>query len=135
MDLNDELLKNTLLKNHQQYIGFIKTQENLLLAPSKALLDSIADSQRQVIALFNEEVLKQNVMVLNTQSAHGNAFAEIGRVLEAILNSQQTKEVMKTQFLVILENYIRSRDALKMMSGNKEKEELVSAAKRQVSLL
>ena len=26
MDLNDELLKNTLLKNHQQYIGIIKTQ-------------------------------------------------------------------------------------------------------------
>ncbi|MEO5892373.1 MAG: BfmA/BtgA family mobilization protein, partial [Ferruginibacter sp.] len=122
VDLNDELLKNTLLKNHQQYIGFIKTQENLLLVPMKTLLEKIGDSQRQVVDYFNEAVLKHNVNVLNNQHTHGLAFAEIGRVLTFIMESQQTKEALKAQFMVILDNYIRSREALKIMSSNKEKE-------------
>ena len=61
MDLNDELLKNTLLKNHQQYIGFIKTQENILLVPMKTLMDKIGESQQQIINRFNTEVLTHNV--------------------------------------------------------------------------
>jgi hypothetical protein len=67
-DLNDEILKNTLMKNHQQYIGFIKTQENMLLVPMKSVLDRIGESQRQVLDLFNTEVLKHNVDVLNIVS-------------------------------------------------------------------
>src|ERR1700761_3844633 len=65
IDLNDELLKNTLLKNHHQYIGFIKTQENMLLVPIKTMLDRIFESQRQVIDRFNTEVLHRNVDILN----------------------------------------------------------------------
>src|SRR5476651_2586756 len=57
LDLNDELLKNTLLKNHQQYIGFIKMQEQMLLVPIKTLMDKIGESQLQIISRFNTEVL------------------------------------------------------------------------------
>lgn len=54
-DLNDELLKNTILKGQKEYIGFIKTQETELLIPIKR------DGVRTV------ETLKKIVDVLMTK--------------------------------------------------------------------
>ena len=135
MDLNDELLKNTLMKNHQQYISFIKTQENMLLVPGKALLDRIGESQRQIIDCFNTEVLTHNVDVINNQHALANMFGEIGRLMEAILQSQKSRETLKTQFISILEAYIKSREAFTLMTPGREKEELIAVTKEQVKLL
>ena len=135
MDLNDELLKNTLMKNHQQYIGFIKTQENLLLIPIKTLLDTIYESQRQVINRFNTEVLKHNIDVLNNQNAQAVVFSEIGRLMEAIMLGQKTKELLKAQFVSILDSYIKSREAFTLMTAVREKEELIATTKKQVALL
>jgi hypothetical protein len=135
MDLNDELLKNTLMKNHQQYIGFIKTQENMLLVPMKTLLDKIGESQRQIIERFNTEVLTHNVDVLNNQHALASMFGEIGRLMDAILQSQKSKEILKAQFISILEVYIKSREAFTMMTSGREKEELIAVTKEQVRLL
>jgi hypothetical protein len=128
VDLNDELLKNTLLKNHQQYIGFIKTQENLLLVPIKTLMERIGESQRQIIDRFNTEVLKHNVDVLNNQHAHMT-------VMEAILQTLKNKETLKAQFISILEDYIRSRDAFTIMTTGREKEELIVLVKEQIRAL
>src|SRR5476649_1050933 len=89
LDLNDELLKNTLLKNHQQYIGFIKTQENMLLVPMKIWMDKIGESQRQIIDFFNKEVLTHNVDVINNQYDLAGMMAEVARLMEAILQSQK----------------------------------------------
>ena len=135
MDLNDELLKNTLMKNHQQYVGFIKTQENMLLVPMKALMDKIGESQRQIIERFNTEVLTHNVDVLNNQHALASMFGEIGRLMDAILQSQKNKEILKAQFISILEVYIKSREAFTMMTSGREKEELIAVTKEQVRLL
>lgn len=135
MDLNDELLKNSLLKNHQQYIGFIKTQENMLLVPMKTLMDKIGESQLQIIDRFNTEVLTHNVDVLNNQHALVSMFSEIGRLMEAILQSQKSKETLKAQFTSMLEGYIRSREAFTMMTPGREKEELIAITKEQVKLL
>ena len=135
MDLNDELLKNTLLKNHQQYIGFIKTQENMLLVPMKTLMDKIGESQLQIINRFNTEVLTHNVDVLNNQHALASMFGEIGRLMDAILQSQKNKETLKAQFISILDVYIKSREAFTMMTSGREKEELVAVTKEQVQLL
>jgi hypothetical protein len=135
MDLNDELLKNTLMKNHQQYVGFIKTQENMLLVPMKTLMDKIGESQRQIIERFNTEVLTHNVDVLNNQHALASMFGEIGRLMEAILQSQKNKEILKAQFISILEVYIKSREAFTMMTSGREKEELIAVTKEQVRLL
>jgi len=135
MDLNDELLKNTLLKNHQQYIGFIKTQENMLLVPMKTLMDKIGQSQLKIIDRFNTEVLTHNVDVLNNQHALAAMFGEIGRLMEAILQSQKSKEILKAQFISILDVYIKSREAFTMMTPGREKEELVNSVKEQIRLL
>jgi hypothetical protein len=135
MDLNDELLKNTLMKNHQQYIGFIKTQENMLLVPMKTLMDKIGESQLQIISRFNTEVLTHNVDVLNNQHALAAMFGEIGRLMEAILQSQKSREILKAQFISILDAYIKAREAFTMMTPGREKEELVNSVKEQIRLL
>jgi hypothetical protein len=129
-DLNDELLKN-----HQQYIGFIKTQENMLLLPIKALVERIGESQRQIIESFNTEVLTHNVDVLNNQHALAAMSGEVARLMEAILQSQKSKETLKVQFLSILEGYIRLREAFTLMTSGREKEELINSVKEQVRLL
>ena len=135
VDLNDELLKNTLLKNHQQYIGFIKTQENMLLVPIKTLMDRIGESQRQIIERFNTEVLQHNVDVLNNQHAQAVVFSEIGRLMDVISKSHKSKETLKAQFMSILESYIRSREAFTMMTSGREKDELIGMIKDQVRTL
>ena len=135
MDLNDELLKNTLLKNHQQYIGFIKTQENMLLVPMKIWMDKIGESQRQIIDFFNKEVLTHNVDVINNQYDLAGMMTEVARLMEAILQSQKSKETLKAQFMSILEAYIKAREAFTMMTAAREKEELITMTKKQVTLL
>jgi hypothetical protein len=128
LDLNDDLLKNTLMKNHQQYIGFIKTQEQLLLVPMKALMDKIGESQRQVIERFNSQVLEHNVNVLNNQ-------VEIARVMHSVSNSLSSKEALKGQFMSILDHYSKKRDSFNVMTSAKEKEELITQAKNQIRQL
>jgi hypothetical protein len=135
MDLNDELLKNTLLKNHQQYIGFIKTQENMLLVPMKTLMDKIGESQLQIIDRFNTEVLTHNADVLTNQHDLAAMMGEIARLMDAILQSQKSKEMLKAQFMSILEAYIKAREAFTMMTAAREKEELIATTKKQVTLL
>ena len=135
MDLNDELLKITLLKNHQQYIGFIKTQENMLLVPMKTLMDKIGDSQLQIIESFNTEVLTHNVDVINNQHSLAAMMGEVALLMDAILQSQKSREILKAQFISILEAYIKSREAFTMMTLGREKEELVNFVKEQIRLL
>nr|WP_294790073.1 BfmA/BtgA family mobilization protein [uncultured Mucilaginibacter sp.] len=135
MDLNDEILKNTLMKNHQQYIGFIRTQENMLLVPMKTLLDRIGESQRQVIDRFNTEVLEHNVEVLNNQHEQAEVLLQLMQLMDAILKSEKSKDALKAQFMAIMEGYIRSREAFTLMTSGKEKEELINAVKAQVRSL
>ena len=135
IDLNDELLKNTLLKNHQQYIGFIKTQENMLLVPMKIWMDKIGESQLQIIDRFNTEVLTHNADVLTNQHDLAAMMGEIARLMDAILQSQKSKEMLKAQFMSILEAYIKAREAFTMMTAAREKEELITTTKKQVTLL
>src|SRR5438128_1781212 len=95
LDLNDELLKNALMKNHQQYIGFIKSQENLLLIPIKTEMDRMVASQVKIIDRFNSEVLKHNVDVLNKQNVHDQKLNGIGTLTEAMQKSLKSKEALK----------------------------------------
>jgi hypothetical protein len=135
IDLNDELLKNALMKNHQQYIGFIRAQETMLLIPIKTEMDRVSRSQGKIIDRFNSEVLKHNVDVLNNLQSHAKAFGEVARVMDAILKATKSKETLKEQFLFILDGYIRSREAFGIMTSGREKDELVAITKEQIRLL
>lgn len=135
IDLNDELLKNTLMKNHQQYIGFIKSQENMLLIPMKTEMDRMTTSQVKIIERFNTEVLRHNVDVLNNQKLQDQKLNAIGIIMETMQKGLKSKETLKSQFLFILDSYIKSRDAFGMMTSGREKEELIAVTKAQISLL
>ncbi|XHR97396.1 BfmA/BtgA family mobilization protein [Mucilaginibacter sp. UC70_90] len=135
LDLNDELLKNALMKNHKDYIGFIRKQEDMLLIPIKTEMDRMVASQIKIIDRFNGEVLKHNVDVLNKQNVHDQKLSAIALMMETIQKSLKSKEQLKMQFLHILDSYVKSRDAFGLMTSGKEKEELISVTKAQVSLL
>jgi hypothetical protein len=92
-------------------------------------------SQVKIIDRFNSEVLKHNVDVLNKQNVHDQKLNGIGTLMEAMQKSLKSKEALKAQFLFILDSYIKSRDAFGMMTSGREKEELISVTKAQVSLL
>jgi hypothetical protein len=135
LDLNDELLKNALMKNHQQYIGFIRKQEDMLLIPIKTEMDRVSESQGKVIERFNNQVLKFNTDLLNNQNAQVRKFSEMDTLMETIRKNQKSKEHLKAQFLFIMDSYIKSRDAFGLMTSGKEKEELIAVTKAQISLL
>ncbi|MGF7081995.1 BfmA/BtgA family mobilization protein [Mucilaginibacter sp. UYCu711] len=135
LDLNDELLKNALMKNHQQYIGFIKSQENMLLIPIKTEMDRVSTSQGKIIERFNTQILKANTDLLNNQNTQDGKLNAIGMIMDAMQKGVKSKEALKSQFIFILDSYIKSRDAFGMMTSGREKEELISVTKAQVSLL
>ncbi|MEO3406022.1 BfmA/BtgA family mobilization protein [Mucilaginibacter sp. CAU 1740] len=135
LDLNDELLKNALMKNHQQYIGFIRNQENMLLIPIKTEMDRMIVSQVKIIESFNTQVLKANTDLLNNQHVLAQKLTGIDALMETISKSQKSKEHLKKQFLFILDAYIRSREAFGMMTSGREKDELIAVTRSQVGLL
>jgi len=67
-DINDEVLKNTLIKNHDTYIRFIRAQEERILIPIKTEVDRMIASQIKIIDSFNSQVLKANRDILTGQA-------------------------------------------------------------------
>lgn len=135
LDVNDELLKKMLLKNHDTYIAFIKAQEKLLLIPATVEINRISESQGQIIDRFNNDVLKHNTDLLNKQNALIKAFGESYEILNKLLEGLNSKQALKSQFVFILESYIKSRDAFGMMTSGREKEDLIAITKEQIRLL
>lgn len=141
LDVNDELLKNTLLKQHKDYIGFIRTQENDLLIPIKREVDRMTRSQKNIVDFFNDQqkhnkvVLEVDRDMLDGQKSLTDIIKMALVSLDGISASLATKESLKEQFRYILETYIRTRDGFGMMTSAKEKEELVRVTRKQIDLL
>ena len=141
LDNNDELLKNTLLKQHKDYIGFIKTQENDLLIPIKREVDRMTGNQRDINNLLRE-LEKRSVILASGQNelllASKNYSSKLSNTDEILKNIQvklSIKEQLKKQFHYILGTYIKSRDAFSMMTSAKDKEDLIRIIRNQIDLL
>lgn len=142
IDLNDELLKNTILKGQKEYIGFIKTQETELLIPIKRdsarmieAMKKIIDSHNNQVLKHNNQVLKHNDEVLENQSAQAKRLSTLNDAVGNIEMKIRTKERLKKNFMLILNIYIRERERFNMMTSAKEKEELADQTRRQIELL
>jgi len=141
LDINDELLKNTLLKQHKDYIGFIKTQENDLLIPIKREVDRMTRNQRDINNLLRELEKRSDTLasgqneLLSVGKNYISKLLNTDDVLKSILMKLSMREQLKKQFLYILGTYIKSRDAFSMMTSAKEKEELIRITKNQIDLL
>ncbi|MCR8557003.1 hypothetical protein KXD93_05090 [Mucilaginibacter sp. BJC16-A38] len=123
-DINDELLKNALAKNHQTYIRFIRSQEDNLLIPVKENVDRMIVNQREIVRYFNEQVLNANKTIQQQQEAQARQLDAIGQQLD-------NKEKLKVKFGFILTNYTRALQN----TPPKERDALLQEAKQQVSKL
>jgi hypothetical protein len=141
LDINDDLLKNTLLKQHKDYVGFIRTQESDLLIPIKREVDRMIRNQRDIINFFNDldkntrSTLSGQKELLIGQHDHSRNLSETSSIIRGISAKLSTKEQLKSQFHFILSSYIKGRDAFGMMTSAKEKEELIQKTKNQIDLL
>ncbi|MBC7743725.1 MAG: hypothetical protein H7096_01335 [Flavobacterium sp.] len=135
LDVNDELLKNTLLKNHRDYIGFIKTQETDLLIPTKREVDRMIQSQKKLLDYFNSHVIKHNESLLNNQQVQQNKFSKSDEIMSLIIAKLDTREKLKNKFIYIVENYIKARESFTMMTSGREKEELINKTMQQINQL
>lgn len=141
LDINDELLKNTLLRQHKDYVGFIKTQENDLLIPIKREVDRMTGNQQDINNLL-KELEKRSVALASGQNEllsagknYSSKLSNTDEILKSILVKLSTREQLKKQFHYILGTYIKSRDAFGMMTPAKEKEDLIRITKNQIDLL
>jgi hypothetical protein len=132
-DISDELLKTTLVKNHDTYIRFIRAQEEKILIPVKLEVDRMIQSQIKILDCFNTQILKANTDLQNNQQMQISKFSETEKLLQGIRERLDTKENLKTKFLYILDHYIRMRDTFSFTTPAKEKEELAQAARQQVA--
>ncbi|RKD16243.1 hypothetical protein BCY91_05045 [Pelobium manganitolerans] len=134
-DISDELLKNTLLRNHRDYIGFIKTQESELLIPIKRDADRMIKGLQLVANYFKEDILAQNHKTLAYQEQQKKECEENRRLMVKINQSLSTKEQLKVQFLNILKSYADARDAFGMMTSAKDKAELFQKTIANIKML
>ena len=134
-DLNDELLKNTILKGQKEYIGFIKTQETELLIPIKRDSARMIEAMKKIIDRFNGQILKHNDEMLSNQSAQAKRLGTLHEVISNIEMKIITKERLKKNFMLIMNSYIRERERMGMMTSGKEKEDLAEQTRKQIELL
>ena len=134
-DINDEILKNTLVKNHDTYIRFIRAQEEKILIPVKTEVDRMVQSQIKILDCFNGQVLKANKDLLNNQQAQVEKLAEMQRLMKTIAEKLETKESLKLKFLYILNSYNKARENFGFATSAKEKEELLLMTRQQITKL
>lgn len=141
-DLNDEFLKNTLLKSHKDYIGFIRTQENELLIPIKTDVTRMGVTLGKLVDCFNAQVLKHNdnlmakqLVLSNNQDVQIRKFSQTDELMRQVLNKLETKDQLKMKFTHILESYIKARNSFGITTAGKEKDELIQKTKELINRL
>jgi hypothetical protein len=127
-DINDDLLKNTLVKNHDTYIRFIRAQEEMILIPVKTEVDRMVASQIRIIDSFNSQVLKANRDILTGQEKQA---AAMNSLLKTLTDKLDSKESLKTKFLYILNYYSKAVQN----ATPKERESLLQETKTHISKL
>ena len=127
-DIGDEQLKNTLLKNHDTYVRFIRAQEDKILIPIKTEVDRVVASQVRIIDSFNTQVLKVNRELLTGQAKQAE---ETRRLLQILAEKLDSKESLKLKFLYIL-NYFSK---VSLNASPKDREALLNEAKQHIAKL
>ncbi|MBB6271897.1 hypothetical protein HDF26_002354 [Pedobacter cryoconitis] len=134
IDLNDDVLKSTLVRSHKTYVGFIKNQEDLLLIPMKEAMDKMIANQKDIVRFFNEQVLGANKSILKYQLSQEEKFAATDQLLKILKEQMETKSKLKVKMLQILNGYIKAREELGSFKA-KEKEELADRVRKQIESL
>lgn len=135
LDIGDELLRNTMLKGQKDQIGFIRTQESELLIPIKRDVSRMAEAMWSIVGSFNSQVLAHNREVLDGHAQLAKSLSLVFELVGSVDRKARSAEKLKRSFALLLEGYIREREAFGMMTPSKEKEELAERFRRQIELL
>lgn len=135
IDQNDEMLKNSILKNAQNQIAFLKTQEKIFLFPLNDKIGEVLEQQGEILEALDEQVLQANQVQGEEHKKQLQHLADIYHLLKSMNNRMDGKADLKQKFLYILDNYITMREKITGFLSRKEKEELVSETRRQVERL
>lgn len=149
LDISDEALRNTLVKNHDTYIRFIRTQEEKILIPVKDRTDQMIESQKKILERFNKQILDYNNDLLKAhkdllekseahrknQQAQIQKFSETDQLMLNVYQRLQTREILKRSFLLILDSYIKARNSFGMTTPQVKRDELDKRTHKQVEML
>lgn len=130
-DINDELLKRTLSRNHDAYTSFIKTQEKVLLIPMHQSVERMIRNQEQIVKYFNEQVLGANKELLKQQQSQSSKFKETDQLLKLLYEQIQTRKKLKEQCLILFDGYVKNRENLGAFK-TREREELTEQTRKQI---
>lgn len=117
-DVNDEVLKKTLFRNHDTYVRFIRAQEDRILIPLKEEMDRMVASQIKIIDSFNNQVLKANREILSGQDTHSR---QVEQMIGLFSERLDDKEGMKQKFRYILNHFYKAM----IQASAREKEALL----------
>lgn len=131
-DINDELLKRTLSRNHDAYTSFIKTQEKVLLIPMHQSVERMIRNQEQIVKQFNGQVLSANKELLKQQQDQSQHFKDTESLMKLIYEQLQSRKKLKEQFLQLFESYARNRESMGAFK-TREREELTEQFKKQIT--
>jgi hypothetical protein len=134
-DLNDELLKKELVKRTDRIIAFIKTTEDDLLKPLITSSSKIYTVQQKIVDYFNQNIIKHNKDQKEEHQGQQIVLASMHRSIQNIEKAQLGKAELKIKFSQILENYIKAREALGMMSKQADKDTLNQNVRQQLQNL
>jgi len=135
IDLNDEMLKNSILKNAQSQIAFLKTQEKIFLFPMNEKIGEVLEQQGEILEALNEQVLQANQA---QEEQHKNQLQYLKGIYtktENMVKQLEEKTVLKSKFIYILNSYINAREKISGLFNGKEKDELIEETIKQIKRL
>ncbi|RZJ92295.1 MAG: hypothetical protein EOO20_02265 [Chryseobacterium sp.] len=135
IDLNDEMLKSSILKNAQNQMGFLKTQEKIFLLPMNEKIGEVSQHQEEILEAFDEQVLQANRVRVDEHKQQMKYLVELHRLINDFNGQIRTKMELKENFLYILNNYISSREKVNGLFNPKEREQLVAETIKRVNNL
>lgn len=135
VDINDEVLKKSLARNHDAYMRFIKVQEKDLLVPVRDDVRRMLASQKQIVTLFNEQIVAANKKLIASQGMQAEKFFELDQLMKVMREAMSGKRSLKKQFIWILESYAEAREKVSGMFNSDKKQSLIDAAKEKIELL
>jgi len=134
-DLNDEMLKTELMKRTDVIVSFQKVMERDLLIPLKKDGEKIIRVQNNIVALFNESIVKQNNQHTDSLITQSKNIEKIAGFLQKLDTAKLQKDTLKLRFSEILDYYIRSRENMGLVVKQIDKDTLVKNVRQQLQNL
>lgn len=135
LDINDELLRKAIAKNHDAYVGFTKVQEKMLLIPMKESMDIVLEGQKNIVKFLKEKQVPEIQQLKQLQQSQINKFSESDQLMKNIYQLLDHKYKLKNKFSLILETYIKGREEISGAFNGKNKVELVERCRQMVNEL